>query len=169
MLDGSLFALKYLPTNEESRSSGRQGNKKRPLSTSPTKSGAPVLPPLKMLWSCYFGPVPPVMALTQHDICRSELRSRQNAHPFALPPPWTGVSALQLLEGGRDGPAPAPPSGDDFRSPSRWPTRSPQGFQNGIAGQILRQAEPGKESLRFAVHPSRIQACGQRLALKIET
>ena len=58
MLDGSLFALKYLPPNEESRSSGRQGNKKRPLSTSPTKSGAPcsgvpikigapVLPPLK--------------------------------------------------------------------------------------------------------------------------
>ena len=41
MLDGSLFALKYLPPNEESRSSGRQGNKKRPLSTSPTKSGAP--------------------------------------------------------------------------------------------------------------------------------
>jgi hypothetical protein len=58
MLDGSLFALKYLPPNEESRSSGRQGNKKRPLSTSPYKKwgplfrspikiGAPVLPPLK--------------------------------------------------------------------------------------------------------------------------
>src|ERR1700731_3483404 len=42
MLDGSLFALKYLPPNEESRSSGRQGNKKRPLSTSPTKRGPPV-------------------------------------------------------------------------------------------------------------------------------
>src|SRR5580693_4665240 len=57
MLDGSPFALKYLPPNEESRSSGRQGNKERPLSTPPTKVGppvpeshknwAPVLPPLK--------------------------------------------------------------------------------------------------------------------------
>ena len=34
------FCVEYLPPNEESRSSGRQGNKKRPLSTSPTKRGA---------------------------------------------------------------------------------------------------------------------------------
>ena len=33
------FCVEYLPPNEESRSSGRQGNKKRPLSTSPTKRG----------------------------------------------------------------------------------------------------------------------------------
>ena len=30
MLDGSLFALKYLPPNEESRSSGRQGSNRLP-------------------------------------------------------------------------------------------------------------------------------------------
>ena len=36
------FCVEYLPPNEESRSSGRQGNKKRPLSTSPTKRGPPV-------------------------------------------------------------------------------------------------------------------------------
>ena len=43
MLDLGPFCVEVpaAPPNEESRSSGRQGNKKRPLSTSPTKSGAP--------------------------------------------------------------------------------------------------------------------------------
>ena len=38
MLDGSLFALKYLPPNEESRSSGRQGIAfARPIAVRPCK------------------------------------------------------------------------------------------------------------------------------------
>ena len=40
------------------------------------KIEAPVLPPLKMLGPVIFGPVPPVIALTRHEVCRSELRSR---------------------------------------------------------------------------------------------
>jgi hypothetical protein len=42
--------------NEESRSSGRQGNKKRPLSTSPTKSGAPVPESHKNWGPCFTSP-----------------------------------------------------------------------------------------------------------------
>ena len=42
MLDGSLFALKYLPPNEESRSSGRQGNKTTRLYHLLQKVGPPV-------------------------------------------------------------------------------------------------------------------------------
>ena len=63
MLDGSLFALKYLPPNEESRSSGRQGNKKRPLSTSPTKSGPPVPESHKNWGPCFTFPKNAVVLL----------------------------------------------------------------------------------------------------------
>ena len=64
MLDGSLFALKYLPPNEESRSSGRQGNKKEtPLYLSYKKWGPPVPESRKNWRPCFTSPKNAVVLL----------------------------------------------------------------------------------------------------------
>ena len=79
----------------------RQINQSIPihLSTALLEKGPPVLPPPKMLWSCYFGPVPPVMALTNTKSAAVDAVDISRIRAL-----------LQLLQGAREGPAPGPPT-----------------------------------------------------------
>jgi hypothetical protein len=82
----------------------RQINQSIPihLSTPLLEKGPPVLPPLKMLWSCYFWTCCACYSATNMKCAAVEAADKSRIRAL-----------LQLLQGAREGPAAAPPTSSD--------------------------------------------------------